>query len=185
MEILEKPKLIKKQMKLWKEKTSEEECLIALKAQEKEDLWYVDSGCSKHMIGNKDTFLSLKKHKGKITFGDNASGNILGKGTVNLGKEKAKNVLLVENLKPSLLSVSQTCDQGHICIFDSQKCEIRRKDSGKLVGTAPRTSENVYILNTKLNEECHLKLMDESWLWHRRLGHINFDNLVKAIKLGL
>ena len=155
-----------------------------LKAQEKEDLWYVYSGCSKHMTTNKDTFLSLKKQKVKVTFGDNAYGNILGKGTMNLGKDKAKNVLLVENLKTILLSVSQTCDQGHICIFDAQKCEIRRKDSGKLVGTAPRTSENVYILNTKLNEECHLKLMDVSWLWHIRLGHINFDNLVKVSKLG-
>ena len=63
--------------------------------------------------------MNLKKQNGKVTFGDNALGNILGKGTVNLGKVKAKNVLLVENMKPSLLSVSQTYDQGHICIFDS------------------------------------------------------------------
>ena len=59
---------------------------------------------------------------------------------------KAKNVLLVKDLKPNLLSVSQTCDQGHICIFDSKRCEIRRNDSGKLVGTVVRTPSNVYIL---------------------------------------
>ena len=51
-------------------------------------------------------------------------------------KMKDENVSLVKKLKHNLLSVSQTCDQGHICIFDSKKCEIRRKDSGKLVGTA-------------------------------------------------
>ena len=62
--------------------------------------------------------------------------------------------------------------RGTFAFLISQKCEIRRKDLGKLVGMAPRTFENVYILNTKMNEECHLKLMDESWLWHRRLGHI-------------
>jgi hypothetical protein len=39
------------------------------------------------MIGNKDNFLNLKKQKGKFTFGDNALGNILGKGTVSLGKD--------------------------------------------------------------------------------------------------
>ena len=105
-EITEGPKFIREQNKSWKKKPSKEECLIALKVQENEDLWYVDSGCSKHMTGNKDKFESLKKQKGKVTFGDNASGNILGKGTVSLGKDKAKNVLLVENLKPSLLSVS-------------------------------------------------------------------------------
>jgi hypothetical protein len=105
------------------------------------------------MTGNKDKLLNLKKQKGKVTFGDNALGNILGKGTVSLGKDKAKNVLLVEKLKPILLSVSQTCDQGHFCIFDSHKCEIRSEDSGKLVGTAPRTPENVYIVNTKYKIE--------------------------------
>ena len=54
-----------------------------------------------------------------------------------------------------------------------------------MVGVAPRTSENVYILNTRVKEECHLNLTDDSWLWHRRLGHINFDNLVKISKLGV
>jgi hypothetical protein len=39
------------------------------------------------MTGNKENFLNLKKQKGKVTFGDNALGNILGKGTMNLGKE--------------------------------------------------------------------------------------------------
>jgi hypothetical protein len=90
----------------------------------------------------------------------------------------------VEKLKPSLLSVSQTCDQGNLYIFDSQKCEIRREDTGKLFGIAPRTLENVYILDAKLNEECHINLVDESWLWNIRLGYINFDNLVKFSNLG-
>ena len=161
-QISKRPKEIREKKKLWKERTLKEECLIALRTQDKRDLWYVDSGCSKHMTGDKDKFLNLMKHKGRVTFGDNASCNILGKGTVNVGKVKSKNVLLVENLKPSLLSVSQTCDQGHICIFDSKKCEIRRKDSGKLVGTTYRTLENVYILNTNLDEECHMNLVDES-----------------------
>jgi hypothetical protein len=107
MEVSEKPNFIREKKKLWKEKTSKEECLVALKSQDKEDLWYVDFGCSKHMTGNKDKFLNLKKQKGKFTFGDNTSGNILGKGTVSLGKDKAKDVLLVEKLKPILLSVNQ------------------------------------------------------------------------------
>jgi hypothetical protein len=62
-----------------------------------------------------------KKEKGCATFGDNVSGKILGKCVVTLGnnKNKVENVLLVENVKPNLLSVSQTCDQGHILFFDS------------------------------------------------------------------
>jgi transposase InsO family protein len=184
MEVSEQSKFIREQKKLWRVKTSKRECLIALKTQDEKDLWYVDSGCSKHMTGNKEKFLDLKKQKGKVTFGDNASSNILGKGTVSMGKDKARNVLLVDKLKPSLLSVSQTCDQGYFCNFDSQKCEIRKENMGKLVGISPRTPENVYILDAKLNEECHINYVDESWLWHRRLEHIKFDNLWKVRNLG-
>ena len=64
-------------------------------------------------------------------------------------KMKAENVLLVKNLKHDLLSVSQACAKGHICIFDSKKCEIRRKYLGKLIGTAVRTPSNVYILENE------------------------------------
>jgi hypothetical protein len=98
------------------------------------------------MTGDQSNFLKLnKKGKGELTFGNNMSTLILGKGTVCLGnnKTKAEDVLLVENLKPNLLSVRQTCDQGHILTFDSQECEIKNKDTGKLVVVTPRTSSNV------------------------------------------
>ena len=89
-------------------------------------------------------------------------------------------MLLVEDLKPNLLNVIQTCDQWNICTFDSDKCEIRKKDSGRLVGTAVRNSSNVYILENE--EQCYMSMIDESWLWHRRMGHLNFDNLMKVSK---
>jgi hypothetical protein len=74
------------------------------------------------------------------------------------------------------------CDQGHKVTFDSQKCEIRKEGSGKLVATAARTSSNIYVLSEIGNEKCCLGKEDESWLWHRRMGHIHFDNLVKVNK---
>jgi transposase InsO family protein len=85
-------------------------------------------------------------------------------------------------MKHNLLSVSQMCDQGHKVTLDSQKCEIRREGSGKLVGTAARTSNNIYVLSEIGNEKCCLGKEDEIWLWHRRMGHMHFDNLVKVSK---
>jgi hypothetical protein len=85
-------------------------------------------------------------------------------------------------MKHNLLSVSQMCDQGHQVTFDSQKCEIRKEGSGKLVATAARTSSNIYVLSEIGNEKCCLVKEDESWLWHRRMGHMHFDNLVKFSK---
>jgi transposase InsO family protein len=38
------------------------------------------------------------------------------------------------------------------------------------------------VLSEIGNEKCCLGKEDESWLWHKRMGHIHFDNLVKVIK---
>jgi hypothetical protein len=85
-------------------------------------------------------------------------------------------------MKHNLISVSQMCDQGHKVTFNSQKCEIRREGSGKLVGTAARTSNNIYVLSEIGNEKCCLGKEYEIWLWHKRMGHMHFYNLVKVRK---
>ena len=144
--------------KVWKKKQSE--YTIALYEINQGCHWYIDSVSSKHMTRDQSKFLKFnKKAKGKVTFGDNMSAKTLGKGTVSLGnnKTKAEYVLLVENIKPNILSVIQTCDEGHILTFDSQKCEIKKKDIGKLVVVAPRTSSNVYLLNIDQEEKCCLR----------------------------
>jgi transposase InsO family protein len=38
------------------------------------------------------------------------------------------------------------------------------------------------VLSKIGNEKCCLGKEDESWLWHRRMGHMHFDNLVKVNK---
>jgi transposase InsO family protein len=85
-------------------------------------------------------------------------------------------------MKHNLLSVSQMCDQVHKVTFNSKKCEIRKEGSWKLVATAARTSGNIYVLSEIGNEKCCLGKEDEIWLWHRRMGHMHFDNLVKVNK---
>jgi hypothetical protein len=65
------------------------------------------------MTRDKNKFVTLKKEKeGSVTFGNDNSTKIRGKGIVSLGNKDdvAENVLLVENMKHNLLSVSQMCD---------------------------------------------------------------------------
>jgi hypothetical protein len=81
------------------------------------------------MMGDDDMFLTLRKERyGLVSFGNDDSTRIIGKGTIKIGNKntKAKNVLLVEDMKHNLLSVSQMCDQGQKIMFDSQKCEVRK-----------------------------------------------------------
>ena len=48
-------------------------------------LWYLDSGCSKHMTGYRFLFKVFESKKGgNVTFGDGSKSKIKGKGTVSL-----------------------------------------------------------------------------------------------------
>ena len=74
--------------------------------------WYFDSGCSKHMTGDK---IFLKDYQaivvGHVTFRDGVKGRVLEKGALDVdGLPKLKSVLHVEGLKTNLISISQLCD---------------------------------------------------------------------------
>ncbi|XP_070028981.1 uncharacterized protein [Nicotiana sylvestris] len=93
------------------------ECIAKEKVQVKGNIqiWYMDSGCSKHMTGNKNQFLSLEDLKrGNVSFGNGKKGEIIG--VEKVGKTDShsiENVYLIDGLKYSLISVSQLCDRGN------------------------------------------------------------------------
>ena len=101
---------------MWKKKELQvENCGIELFAEDEENQWYIDSGCSRHMTGDKTKLLAysaLEKEK-NVTFGNDTPAVIKGKGSVFLKeKVKANEVMYVDGLKHNFLSVSQMCDQG-------------------------------------------------------------------------
>ena len=76
--------------------------LTALKVRDS-CLWYLDSGCSRHMTGNKGLFKTLfEGNIGTVTFGDGSKFVIRGIGTMDiLGLP-----VFVDGLKANLLSIS-------------------------------------------------------------------------------
>ena len=80
----------------------------ALSAQES-DVWYLDSGCSRHMTGNKALFTHFEDYNGgSVRFGNGGKAKVIGKGTVSIpGMTKLKDVYLVDGHKTKLLSISQ------------------------------------------------------------------------------
>ena len=84
-------------------------CYIALTALKAHDscLWYLDSGCSKHMIGNKALFKTLFEGKiGTDTFGDGNKSMIRGIGTVDIPRLPIfEDVWYVDRLKVNLLNI--------------------------------------------------------------------------------
>lgn len=127
--------------------------------------------------------ISEREEDGTVSFGNDGSSNVIGSGTVNLESKDAlaKNVLLVENMNHNFLSVEKMCDQGYTMLFNSIKCEIRKGRYGKIMATASRAPNDIYVLDVA-TKACLLAKEDESCLWHKRMGHINFDNLVRIRK---
>jgi len=81
--------------------------LIALKVRDT-CLWYLDSGCSRHMTGNKALFKTAFEGKiGTVTFGDGNKSVIRGIRIVdNPGLSVFEDVWYVDGLKVNLLSIN-------------------------------------------------------------------------------
>ncbi|KAM6587307.1 hypothetical protein CsatA_009912 [Cannabis sativa] len=154
-----------------------------------QSLWFLDSGCSKHMTGDPSRFSSFKsKESGFVTFGDNSKGKILGIGDIgNIYSPCIKNVLLVDNLKHNLLSISQLCDIGFRVVFESSKCSIENVSTNEVIFLGVR-KDNVYVIDVDSfdsKNKCLTVMNDNSWLWHRRLGHASMDSISKLVRKDL
>ncbi|WVZ75940.1 hypothetical protein U9M48_023953 [Paspalum notatum var. saurae] len=90
-----------------------------------EDVWIMDSGCSRHMTGHRKWFSSLNPVSTKeyITFRDNGQGKVMGVGSVSLfAKLSLREVAFVRNLGFNLVSVSQLLDEGFEVRFKNGAC---------------------------------------------------------------
>ncbi|GJW92926.1 zf-CCHC domain-containing protein [Tanacetum coccineum] len=138
------------------------------------DEWIKDSGCSKHMTGNRKLFSSYKAYNGgNVIFGSNLRGNIIGKVTISNDSLKIDNVEHVDNLRFNLLSIGQICDNKCRVTFSEHDSEITK--DGKVIGRGIR-KKGLYVmkLGNKPKDKICLATIDEnSMLWHRRLGHAN------------
>ncbi|WVZ58356.1 hypothetical protein U9M48_008635 [Paspalum notatum var. saurae] len=92
-----------------------------------EDVWIMDSSCSRHMTGHRKWFSSINPVSTKeyITFGDNGQGKVLGVGSVSLSaKLSLREVAFVQNLGFNLVSVSQLLDEGFEVRFKKGACRV-------------------------------------------------------------
>ncbi|GJR77398.1 putative ribonuclease H-like domain-containing protein [Tanacetum coccineum] len=155
----------------------------------------VDSGCSSHMTGNKAYLSDYEDFNGGfVAFGsDPKGGKITGKGKIKTANLDFDDVYFVDELKFNLFSVSQMCDKKNSVLFTESECLIlspsfKLLDESQVVLRAPR-KDDVYSLDLKnivpsggITCLYANATADESKLWHRRLGHVNFKNINKLVK---
>jgi hypothetical protein len=84
------------------------------------NIWLIDSGCSRHITGDRGWFSSLVSvvTKRYITFGDNGRGHVLSEGEIKVSdKITLRRVALVQSLGYNFLSVSQLLARVLRCCF--------------------------------------------------------------------
>ncbi|GJY19371.1 integrase, catalytic region, zinc finger, CCHC-type containing protein [Tanacetum coccineum] len=92
-------------------------------------LWYLDSGCSRHMTGDRARLINfVEKFIGTVRFGNDEYAAIIGYGDYKLGDTIISRVYYVEGLKHNLFSVGQFCDGGLEVAFRQHSCHIRNYD---------------------------------------------------------
>ncbi|GKD22899.1 putative ribonuclease H-like domain-containing protein, partial [Tanacetum coccineum] len=155
-------------------------------------------GCSRHITGNKAYLLDFKEFDGGyVTFGGGAYGGIItGKGTLKTDNIDFEDVYFVNELKFNLFSVSQMCDKKNYVLFTDSEClvlspDFKLPDESQILLKIPR-KDNMYSFDMKsivpkdgLTCLVAKATLDESMLWHMRLGHINFKNINKLVKENL
>nr|GEU67222.1 hypothetical protein [Tanacetum cinerariifolium] len=136
-------------------------------------------------------------NRGYVTFGGNPKGGkITGKGKIKTGKLDFDDVYYVKELKFNLFSVSQMCDKKNNVLFTDTEClvlssDFKLPDASQVLLRVPRNN-NMY--NFDLKNVVHVggltclsakATLDESNLWHRMLGYINFKTMNKLMRENL
>ncbi|GJY24390.1 retrovirus-related pol polyprotein from transposon TNT 1-94 [Tanacetum coccineum] len=117
-------------------------------------LWYLDSGCSKHMTGDRSRLRNfMKKFIGTVRFRNDHFGAIMGYGDYVIGES----------------------------VISRHSCYVQDTDGVELIKGS--LGSNLYTISVedmmKSSPICLLykASKNKSWLWHRRLNHLNFDTI--------
>ncbi|XP_070048833.1 uncharacterized mitochondrial protein AtMg00300-like [Nicotiana tomentosiformis] len=142
------------------------------------------------MTRSTNDFISLKAlQEGSVSFGNGKKGYIMGVGRIGKSlSHSIENMYYVNELKYSLLSVSQICDKGNKVEFVSKVYTITNLVTGEVVLVAKRY-KNIYVTDFESLQNgdiiCLTAVDDDAELWHRRLGHISFTLLNKLVRKDL
>nr|GEV24388.1 integrase, catalytic region, zinc finger, CCHC-type, peptidase aspartic, catalytic [Tanacetum cinerariifolium] len=153
-------------------------------------LWYLDSGCSKHITGDRSQLVNfVQKFLGTVKFRNDHVAKIMGYGDYQIGNVTISRVYYVEGLGHNLFSIGQFCDSDLEVAFCQHTCFIRNLDGVDLL-TGSR-GNNLYTLSLQdmmaSSPICLLSKASKtkSWFWHRRLSHLNIGAINHLARQGL
>ncbi|VFQ91652.1 unnamed protein product [Cuscuta campestris] len=153
-------------------------CLMAKDDADQEEaakypgVWYLDSGCSRHMTGDASLLSNLIPYDGpRVTFGGRNDfgltkglGNLVYKGLI------IQAVSYVEGLNYNLLSISQFCDKGYSLEFCKDMASLKNISTNEVILTGKRIRNIYEVIWNDVKEACLISKGDTNllWLWHKR-----------------
>jgi len=147
--------------------------------------WFLDSGCSNHMSGNKDWFSDLDENfRHAVKLGNDTRIAVMGKGSVRLNVDGVTHVIshvyYIPELKNNLLSIGQLQEKGLSILIEDGKCKVSHPKRGQIMKIDMKENRMFVLTATKvpLNPMCfQMELQEESQLWHNRFGHLSYSGL--------
>ncbi|KAD3336075.1 hypothetical protein E3N88_31594 [Mikania micrantha] len=148
------------------------------------NVWYLDNGASNHMTGLKDVFAEIDEQvSGQVKFGDGLKVPIRRKGSMlfeckNGDQLLIQDVYYIHALSSNIMSLGQLTERGYeVSMRDSYLKLVDER--GRLVLKVSRGNNRLFKVSLKASQPVSLmvKLENEAWLWHARLGHANFNSI--------
>jgi hypothetical protein len=165
----------------------EEETLLMVKTDQgnevKEEAWYLDSGCSNHMIGNKDWLTDFDaSFRDSVKLGNDAKMPVMGKGNVkqfNNGKVHiVSNVYYLPGLNTILLSVGQLQQKNVTLVFKYDVCKAYHDEKGLIFSNQMSANRMYIIIALVIILMClQISTKEKTQLWYNRYGHLSINGL--------
>ncbi|GJW82850.1 zinc finger, CCHC-type containing protein [Tanacetum coccineum] len=157
---------------------------VGYKETNMNSLWYLDNGASNHMTGIREHFKELdEKVSGKVRFGDGSYIEIKGKGSIIIECDDEKqriisHVYYIPDLKSNLLSLGQFTEIGCKVVMEDDELRLYDMDN-QIFMKIIRQKNRLYKINLRIGTPVCLlaNLKEDTWLWHAKLGHLNFESL--------
>nr|GEU29562.1 integrase, catalytic region, zinc finger, CCHC-type, peptidase aspartic, catalytic [Tanacetum cinerariifolium] len=151
---------------------------------------YLDYGCSKHMTGDRSQLTNfVNKFLSTVKFGNDHVAKIMGYEDYRIRNVMISKVYYVERLRNNLFPVGEFCDSNLEVAFRQHTCFIRNLEGVDIL-TGSR-GNNMYTLSLgDMMVSYPICLLSKasktkSYIWHRRLSHLNFGALNYLPRHGL
>jgi transposase InsO family protein len=172
--------------------SSHDQCMSAVDS----DVWYFDSGATKHITSQRSFFSSLEPAPtgNTVTCANNSSYPVMGVGKIILATADGSSftlsdALFVPGIKKNLLSVSALAKIGLVVKFVDDRCTVHDLSNGDVIIASGILCHGLYKLidyERSVNDlACAVhdsQAMSDAKLWHARFGHLNFASLLRLQK---